>query len=90
MLAATVFPRATGAMVPDSRRHHIQQSANIIGDCCLCRRRRWRREWGTMVAAVGHLGHKAWTDFVGWLWVVTYVGIQRVLYQAINDTLPMR
>jgi hypothetical protein len=43
-----------------------------------------------MVATVGHLGHDALTDVVGWLWVVIYVGIRRVLYQMIGDTLPTR
>jgi hypothetical protein len=43
-----------------------------------------------MAAAIGHLGHNALMDDVGWLWVVLYVGIHRVLYQAIGDTLPMR
>ncbi len=43
-----------------------------------------------MAAAIGHLGHDASTDVVGWLWVVLYIGILRVLYQAIGNTLPMR
>jgi hypothetical protein len=30
------------------------------------------------------------TNVVGWLWDVIYVGISKVLYQAIGDTLPMR
>ena len=25
----------------------------------------WRREWDTMAAVVGHLGHGMWTDVVG-------------------------
>jgi hypothetical protein len=41
-----------------------------------------------MATAVGHLGHDAPTDVVGWLWVVIYVGIGRVLYQAIGNTIP--
>ncbi len=41
-----------------------------------------------MVAAVGHLGQDVLTDIVGWLWVVFYVGIDRVLYQAIGNTIP--
>jgi hypothetical protein len=47
-------------MVPHSRRQHIQQSANILGDCFM----RQRHEWGTMAADVGHLGHDALTDIV--------------------------
>jgi hypothetical protein len=43
-----------------------------------------------MAAAVGHLGHDASTDVEGWVWVVIYVGISRVLYQAIGGTLPRR
>jgi hypothetical protein len=43
-----------------------------------------------MVVAIGHLGHDALMDIVGWLWVVLYIRICRVLYQAIGDTLPMR
>ncbi len=39
-----------------------------------------------MVAAIGHLGHNASTDVVGWLWVVFYIRIRRVLYQVISDT----
>jgi hypothetical protein len=70
-------------MVPHSWRRRIQQSTNILGDCCL----RLRQEWGTMVAAVSHLGHDALTDIVGLLRVVITVGIRMVLYQAIGDTL---
>ena len=40
-------------MVPHSRRRHIRQSANIMGDCFMRR----RREWDTVAAVVGHLGH---------------------------------
>jgi hypothetical protein len=43
-----------------------------------------------MVAAIGHLGHDASMGVVGWLWVVLYVGIPRVLYQAIGNALPTR
>ncbi len=43
-----------------------------------------------MVAAISHLGHNASMDIVDWLWVVLYVGIHRVLYQAISDTLSTR
>jgi hypothetical protein len=43
-----------------------------------------------MAAAIGHLGHDALTDIVGWLWVVSYVEIRRVLYQAFGDTLLTR
>ncbi len=43
-----------------------------------------------MAAAIGHLGHYASTDVVGWLWVVSYVRIRRVLYQAIGDILLTR
>jgi hypothetical protein len=44
-----------------------------------------------MAAAIGHLlVHDASTDIVGWLWVVSYVRIGRVLYQAISDTRLMR
>jgi hypothetical protein len=73
-------------MVPYLRCRHIQQSANILGDYCL--HRRW--EWGTMAAAIGHLGQDALMYAVGWLWAVIYVRIRRVLYQVIGDTLPMR
>jgi hypothetical protein len=43
-----------------------------------------------MAAAIGRLGHGVLTDVLGWLWVVLYTGIRRVLYQAIGNTLPMR
>jgi hypothetical protein len=43
-----------------------------------------------MPADIGHLGHDALTDVVGWLWVVSYVRIRRVLYQVIGDTLLRR
>jgi hypothetical protein len=43
-----------------------------------------------MVAAIGHLGHDVSTDVVGWLWVVSYIRIHRVLYQAFSNTLLMR
>jgi hypothetical protein len=73
-------------VVPHSWRHRIQQSANILGDCCMHQ----RREWGIIAAAIVHLGHDALTDVVGWLWIVSYVRISRVLYQAIGDTLLTR
>ncbi len=73
-------------MVPHSRRHRMQQSANILGNCCM----RQRREWGIIAATIGHLGHDASTYVVGWLWVVLYIGICRLLYQAIGDTLLTR
>jgi hypothetical protein len=43
-----------------------------------------------MAATVGHLGCNALKEVVGWLWDVIYIGIQRVLYQAISNsnTLP--
>jgi hypothetical protein len=47
---------------------------------------RKRQEWGTIAAAIGHLGHDALTDVVGCVWVVLYIGIHRILYQAISDT----
>jgi hypothetical protein len=43
-----------------------------------------------MADAISHIGHNASTDVVGWLWVVSYVRICRVLYQAIGETLLMR
>jgi hypothetical protein len=72
-------------MVPHSRRRHIRQSANILGDRCV----HWRWEWGTMVAAVGQLGHDVSTDVVGLLWVVSYVGIRRVTYHGLPDKVMM-
>jgi hypothetical protein len=73
-------------MVPHSRRHRIQQSANILGNRCM----RQRREWGTMATAIGHLGHNELMVVVGWLWDVLYLGIHMVSYQLIGDTLPTR
>ncbi len=72
--------------MPHSWRRRIQQSANILGDCCVRR----CPEWGTMVAAVGHLGHNVSTDIVGLLWVMSYVEICRVVYQAIGNAYPTR
>ena len=49
---------------------------------------RRRREWGTMVADVDHLGHDASTDIVGLLWVVSYayVGMQNAYeYDIVSD-----
>ncbi len=43
-----------------------------------------------MAAAVGHLGHSVSMDIVGLLRVVSYVGICRVMYQAISDAYPTR
>jgi hypothetical protein len=43
-----------------------------------------------MAAALSHLGHDASTDIVGWLWAVICIGIHRVLYQVIGNTLPTR
>jgi hypothetical protein len=50
----------TATMVPHSRRHRIGQSTNMLVDYFLWQ----RREWGTMAAAVGHLGHRASTVVV--------------------------
>ncbi len=74
------------AMVPHSRRCRILQSASILGDHCVRR----HLGWGTMVAAVGHLGHDVSTDVVGLLWVVSYIGICRIMYQAIGNAYPTR
>ncbi len=71
------------AMVPHSWRHRIRQSPNILGNCCLC----WCQEWGTMAAAVGHLGHNASTDVVGLLQVVICMEIRSILYQGIGNTI---
>jgi hypothetical protein len=47
----------TAAMVPHSRRRHIQQSGQLL---------MWRRqEWGTTAAVVSHLGYDVLTDVVG-------------------------
>jgi hypothetical protein len=43
-----------------------------------------------MAATIGHLGHDASMDIVGWLWVVSYIRIRRVLYHAFGDTLLTR
>ncbi len=61
-------------MAPHSRNHCIQQSTNILGNCCMPQH--WK--WGIIAAAIGHLGHDTLTDVVGWLWVVLYVGIHRL------------
>ncbi len=73
-------------MVSHYWRRRIRQSANILGDRCVCRH--W--EWGIMAAAVGHLGHDVLTDVVVLLWVVSYVVICREMYQAIGDAYPTR
>ena len=57
-----------------------------MGDCCM--RRRW--EWGTMAAVVGNLRHDVLMDVVGLLWVVSNIGIRRVVYQTIGDASTMR
>ncbi len=77
--------RPTAAMVSHSRRRCIRQSANILGNRCVRR----RREWGTMAAAVGQLGHDVSTDVVGLLWVVSYIGIHRVTYYGLPDKVMM-
>ena len=43
-----------------------------------------------MAAVVGNLCHDVSTDIVGLLWVVSYVGIRRVVYQTIGDASPTR
>jgi len=42
-----------------------------------------------MAAVVGNLRHDL-ANFVGLLWVVSYVGIRRVAYQTIGDASPTR
>ena len=41
-----------------------------------------------MAAAVGNLRHEVLTDVVGLLWVVSYVGIRRLVYQTIGNASP--
>jgi hypothetical protein len=43
-----------------------------------------------MAAAADHLGHDVSMDVVGLLWVVSYIGIHRVVYQTISDAFLMR
>ena len=43
-----------------------------------------------MVAIVDHLGHDVPRGVVGVLWVVSYVGICRKVYQTIVDAFPTR
>jgi hypothetical protein len=43
-----------------------------------------------MAAGVGNLRHNVSTDVVGLLWVASYIGIHRVVYQTIGDASPMR
>jgi len=57
-----------------------------MGNCCMRR----RREWGSMAAVVSNLHHDVSKDVVGLLWVVSYVGIRRVVYQTIGDASPMK
>ncbi len=71
-------------MVPHSRCRRIRQSPNILGDCSVRR----LRKWGTMAATVDHSSHDASMDFLFLLWAVSYVGIRKVSYQTIGDTLP--
>jgi hypothetical protein len=42
-----------------------------------------------MMDTVGYLGHDVSTDVVGLLCVVSYIGICRIVYQGIGDTLTM-
>ena len=49
-----------------------------------------RREQGTIAAAISYFRFDLLTDVVGWLWIVSYVGIRRLLYPAIGNTLPTR
>jgi hypothetical protein len=53
--------RPTAVVVPHSRRRRIRQSANIMDDYFMRR----RREWDTMAAVADHLGHDMLTDVVG-------------------------
>ena len=45
------------------------------------------REGGTKAATVDHSSHNVSMDFLFLLWAVSYVGIRRVSYQTIGDTL---
>ena len=62
-------------MMPHFRLRRIHPSANMMGDCCV--RRRW--EWCTKAATADHLGHDMLPDIAGLLWVVSYIGISRVI-----------
>ena len=41
-------------------------------------------------ADANHLGNDASTDVVGLLWVVSHIGICRVMYETIGDAFPTR
>jgi len=43
-----------------------------------------------MAADIDHLGHDTLADAVGLLWVESYIGIHRVMYQTIGDAFAMR
>jgi hypothetical protein len=43
-----------------------------------------------MAAIVGCLRHDVSTDVMGLLWVVSYVGICRIVYQTIGNASPTR
>jgi len=43
-----------------------------------------------MAADVDHLGHNVSTDIVGLLWVMSYIGIHREMYQTIGNAFQTR
>ena len=43
-----------------------------------------------MAANVEHLGHSASMDFVGFLLVVPYIGLHRMIHQTIGNAFPTR
>ena len=83
-MAAAVIPRPPWCLNPGDAAYDNQPK--IMDDCCMWQ----RREWGTMVAVIGNLLHDVSTDVVSLLWVVSYVGIRRVVYQPISDVSPTR
>jgi hypothetical protein len=57
-MAAAIVLQPPWCLTPGAAAYENQP----MGDCCM----RWRREWDTMTAVVGHLGH----DVSKTLWVV--------------------
>jgi hypothetical protein len=88
-MAAAVVPRPPsshcrhGASLPAPQH---KAGNTMLGDRFLRR----CRKWGSVAADVHHLGHNVSTDVVELLWVVSCVGICRVIYQTIVDAFPTR
>ncbi len=79
-MAAAVFPWPPWCLTPGAATYDNQPTCWVT---VLCGGTGSDAPWRLLLA-----GHNVYTDIVGLLWVVLYIGIHRVAYQTIEDASP--